>query len=269
MEQFVVYSKTQHPDPNEDIEREYATVLAIRALLDKSGLVPAREPGPGNVLRPEDVFQSGHFWYRHPRGFDGLLQEGWSIVYAAPIQKTEAEQESKVYILIRGDDLLLIVIRPTRHGIVDGEEYKRLYPGDVMEDHQSFTEALYRNFESVGLEVKEKQSTPASTISAFGKVIMKGTVLLPQLTKSTEKISPLSNSGFPTVVGMLQQIRSDALAAQVYHPRPELPTLVGLYQQTLVLLRTERYDPLRGSSTPLLVPDVYAGWKLSSQVTLA
>eukprot|EP00971_Amphidinium_carterae_P142343 2819787-Amphidinium_carterae.1 len=51
---FVVYSKTQIPDPCEDIEKEYATILAIRALLDTAGLVPTREAGPSNVLRPED-----------------------------------------------------------------------------------------------------------------------------------------------------------------------------------------------------------------------
>ena len=75
--------------------------------------VPERE---GGLLKDSDVFQCGSFWVRHPRGFDGLLQEGWSIVYAGPIQKTESEMNAKVYILIRGDDLLLIAARPTRHG---------------------------------------------------------------------------------------------------------------------------------------------------------
>eukprot|EP00971_Amphidinium_carterae_P249166 4945874-Amphidinium_carterae.1 len=46
MEKFIVHSKTQMPDPKHDVEREYATVLAIRALLDHSGLVPTRDPTP-------------------------------------------------------------------------------------------------------------------------------------------------------------------------------------------------------------------------------
>jgi len=73
----------------------------------------------------------GNWWYSHTRGFDGLLQEGWSIIYACPIQNTENAHGATVFLLIKGDDLLLLVIRPTRHGYQDGGQYKHDFEEEV------------------------------------------------------------------------------------------------------------------------------------------
>lgn len=50
-----------------------------------------------------------------------MLQDGWSIVYMAPIQQTEAEENAKVFIMLWGDGLLLIVAIPTMYGVAAGE----------------------------------------------------------------------------------------------------------------------------------------------------
>lgn len=39
----------------------------------------------------------------------------------APIQQTEAEENAKVFIMLWGDGLLLIVAIPTRYGVAAGE----------------------------------------------------------------------------------------------------------------------------------------------------
>ena len=78
-------------------------------------------------IKSTERFSHITFWHRHPPGFDGMLQEGWSIVFMAPIQKTESEENAKVFIMLRGDDLLLIVARPTRHGVAAGEVYNNTF----------------------------------------------------------------------------------------------------------------------------------------------
>ena len=83
----------------------------------------------GGQLRERDIFVQGNWWFRHTRGFDGMRQEGGAL--SCPIQNTENAYGATVFLLIKGDDLLLLVLRPTRHGYQDGEPYKHDFEEEV------------------------------------------------------------------------------------------------------------------------------------------
>ena len=59
-----------------------------------------------------------------------------------------------MFILIKGDDLLLLVIRPTRHGYKDGGQYKHDFEEEVWDDHKGIPASLKANFAEPGLEMK-------------------------------------------------------------------------------------------------------------------
>eukprot|EP00971_Amphidinium_carterae_P130227 2580057-Amphidinium_carterae.1 len=84
------------------------------------------------------------------------------IIYSATIQKTEVQWNGKVFVLIRGDDLLLLP--------------------------------------RIGLTVQHKQWRPTSPISSFGKAIVDQTRQVLALPKITDRISNPGFPAVPSMI---------------------------------------------------------------------
>ncbi len=217
--------------------------MAIREIIEH---VHERDSTVEDWFTRRELFASGDFHVRHDSGPDGLGEEQWSAVYSAPIQDAEKRHNVRAEVLIKGDDLLIFLVRDCKHGLCDGEEYKAQYPDEVEKDHRAFTDDLYESLERVGFKIKKKSSTPVGSTGVFSKLITVGTAVLPLLTKVVEGISPHSNSGYPTVEAQLQQCKSSAEQAQLFHHRPILPAMIGIMSQVRVLRDTEQLDVLSG-----------------------
>ena len=92
----MVDAKPPMPDPDDE-ERDFAVMMTVKIILERSRRDPLSLEARWDRLSMAANFRNriysfkGNWWYRHTRGFDELLQEGWGIIYACPIQKTEEE----------------------------------------------------------------------------------------------------------------------------------------------------------------------------------
>lgn len=134
LRRMIVQAKTKMIDQRLDSETDYAKAWGVRAVITmllEEGIITE-----GEEITDQDIYKFGNTWFRHTRGFDGLLQEGWSLAYNGSVAATEEEMNARCFILIRGDDLPIVIVRGAKPGYSDGEAYKKDYPGEVDRDHQ-------------------------------------------------------------------------------------------------------------------------------------
>ena len=182
-------------------ERESGKVLVMRDVTEtpKERELIAEE----SDLKPNHVVKSDNIWHRRPHGFDGLLQEPWPVWCATPIQESEASTGVRVFVIIRRDDVLLIVIRTTQHGVKN----KKTRRSSTQLRSQLPTTPPRPNCmldwsnETGG---KKRQSAPPARIRPLEKVILWGSQKFPLTTKVGETISTRRNTEFPTLLGGAQ-----------------------------------------------------------------